>query len=63
MKTTIAITMTESEKERLFTALDKMKLSVDEVMEQFFQWIVDCPSEAEKWLKSQMEENNEITEH
>lgn len=63
MKTTIAITMTETEKEQLFKVLDDMKLTPDELFEQFFQWIVDCPNEVEKWLKSQMEENNEITKH
>ncbi|HPY83631.1 MAG TPA: hypothetical protein PLS20_01140 [Ruminococcus flavefaciens] len=63
MKTTIAITMTESEKEQLFKVLDNMHLTVDEVIEQFFQWIIDNPIEAEKWLKSQLEGENETTKH
>lgn len=54
MKTTIAITMTETEKEQLLKLLDNMKLTPDELIEQFFQWVIDNPKEAEKWLKSSL---------
>ena len=55
MKTTIAVMMTEAEKEQLFITLEKLHLTVDEAVEQFLQWVVDSQEEAEKWLKSKME--------
>lgn len=55
MKTTITVLMTETEKELLLRALEKLYLTVDEAVEQFLQWVVDSPKEAEKWLKSKME--------
>lgn len=55
MKTTITVLMTETEKELLLRALEKLYLTVDEAVEQLLQWVVDSPKEAEKWLKSKME--------
>lgn len=55
MKTTITVLMTETEKELFLRALEKLYLTVDEAVEQFLQWVVDSPKEAEKWLKSKME--------
>lgn len=55
MKTTIAVMLSEPEKERLLQILQNLNLTVDEAAEQFMQWIVDSPTEAEKWLKQKME--------
>lgn len=55
MKTTITVMLSEPEKERLLQILQNLDLTVDEAVEQFMQWIVDSPTEAEKWLKQKME--------
>lgn len=55
MKTTITVMMSETEKEKLFRILEELHLTIDEIVEQFLQWVVNSPEEAEKWLKSKME--------
>ncbi len=55
MKTTITVMLSEPEKERLLQILQNLDLTVDEAVEQFMQWVVDSPEEAEKWLKQKME--------
>lgn len=55
MKTTITVMLSESEKEMLLQTLQNLNLTVDEAVEQFMQWVVDSPEEAEKWLKQKME--------
>ena len=54
---TIIIEMPEEEKDKLFAILNRLGLTVDQVTDMFFRWIIDNPDESERWLKNCAIEN------